>query len=77
MFDKLSNQAQRLLNSHTSDHVDNMWIVAFCYFLHHVYLIDEVSSLTTTGRCYLTKKQSIMQECRVIMVMFVSYQLTF
>ncbi len=38
MRDKLCDEAQRLLNGDTAQHVDNMRVFALGNFLHHVNL---------------------------------------
>ena len=47
IWNKLSNETERLLQSHTANHVDNVAVVAFSYLLHHVYLCQEISPLLT------------------------------
>ena len=52
MFDKLSDETERLLYCHTSNKCDDMWIIAFGDFFHHVNFLEEVTSFTSSStRC--------------------------
>ena len=49
MADKLSDKTEWLLNGHTANEVDHMWVVALGYLFHGVYLVEEVSPLATSS----------------------------
>ena len=47
---KLCEQTQWLLDCHTSNEIDDMWVVALGDLFHGVNLMDEVSPLTSCCR---------------------------
>ena len=49
MFDKLSDETERLLDGDTTNKGDDVRIVAFGYFLHRINLVEEVCPLATSG----------------------------
>ena len=49
VFQKLYHQTQRLLHCHAADQTDDVTVVTFCHFLHHVNLVHKVPALITVS----------------------------
>ena len=54
IFDKLSDETEGLLDGDTTKETDHMRILSLSYFLHHLYLREEVLPFISPGRHYTT-----------------------
>ena len=53
VFDKLSNETERLLDGDTANKTDHMRILSLSYLFHHLYLREKVLSLISTCRYWI------------------------